>query len=282
VRGSGGYRLDLEAESLDLLRFRTIREDARELAEGGEPARATERLIEALGLWRGPTASGIAPHIRAHPVFAAVDREHLFVVKEAAETALQAGPGLTERVLVTLRQAAAHHPLDEVLQARLMVVLAATGHQAEALEVYRAVRDRLSDDLGLDPGPELRAAQEQVLRQTVPLGPPGREGGRGAPATSPQAVPEGTDEGGSTNGQEAESAAGDDSAEALVSFTPKVLPAQLPADLSAFTGRRSELAKSHALLPGPGKEASAVVIGAFLVGMLLNRSSRPRTPPAQG
>ena len=170
IRGSGGYRIDLETDALDLLRFRALRDEARVHAEEGSPGKATEVLIEALGLWRGPTASGLAPQVRAHPVFTAVDREHLIVVKEAAQTALDAGPGLTERILVTLRAAAAHHPLDEVLQARLIVVLAATGHQAEALGVYQAVRNRLADELGLDPGPELRAAQQQVLRQTVPVG----------------------------------------------------------------------------------------------------------------
>ncbi|WP_345943675.1 BTAD domain-containing putative transcriptional regulator, partial [Streptomyces sp. SID3212] len=171
VRGSGGYRLDVDPDAVDLLRFRALRDEARQASEAGDPAGATELLIEALGLWRGPTATGIPPQIQAHPVFAAVDREHLTVVKEAAERALETGPSLTGRVLITLRHAAAHHQLDEVLQARLIVVLAATGHQAEALGVYQAVRSRLADELGLDPGPELRAAQQQVLRQSVPAGP---------------------------------------------------------------------------------------------------------------
>ncbi|WP_406373933.1 hypothetical protein OH781_40955 [Streptomyces sp. NBC_01550] len=70
-------------------------------------------------------------------------------------------------MLAPLRQAAAQHPLDEGLQAGLIELLAATGQQAEALAVYRTVRARLADDLGVDPGPELCAAQESVLRRTV-------------------------------------------------------------------------------------------------------------------
>jgi DNA-binding SARP family transcriptional activator/tetratricopeptide (TPR) repeat protein len=267
VRGSGGYRLDLDNCALDLLRFRALRDEARGFAEGGAPEKATELLIEALGLWRGPTASGIAPQVRAHPVFAGVDREHLLAVKEAAGTALDAGPGLTERILITLRQAAAHHPLDEVLQARLIVVLAATGHQAEALGVYQEVRNRLADDLGLDPGPELRAAQQQVLRQTVPVA--AVPTGEARPASRPPDH-ENTGTRGESAGQVTAEAAGTasgnaaaDVAPAQTRYTPRVRPAQLPADLSAFTGRRSELARSRALLPEEGEKASAVVISAI-------------------
>ncbi|WP_327238238.1 tetratricopeptide repeat protein [Streptomyces sp. NBC_01317] len=258
VRGSGGYRLDVDPDGLDLLRFRALRDAAGQASEAGDPAGATELLIEALGLWRGPTATGIPPQIQAHPVFAAVDREHLAVVKEAAERALETGPSLTGRVLITLRHAAAHHQLDEVLQARLIVVLAATGHQAEALGVYQAVRSRLADELGLDPGPELRAAQQQVLRQSVPAGPPpvvppAEDGGGDAGESVPPMEPAG--------GRNDDPAGPGNTGERT--YAPKVRPAQLPADLSAFTGRRSELARSHALLPDEGEGPAAVVISAI-------------------
>ncbi|WP_345651165.1 AfsR/SARP family transcriptional regulator [Streptomyces tremellae] len=241
VRGSGGYRLDVAPGALDLLRFRSMREEAERLARADEPAKATELLVGALGLWRGPTASGIPSQARSHPVFTAVDREHLLALKGAAEYALAAGPGVTERVLITLRRAAAHHPLDEVLQARLMLVLAATGHQAEALEVHRAVRTRLADDLGIDPGPELRSAQEQVLRQSV------------APASGAagEAEPQGRAGAAEAVGT-AHPAAG-----------PRVRPAQLPPDLAVFSGRRAELARSRALLPAAGGQPGAVVISAI-------------------
>ncbi|MEU6221355.1 BTAD domain-containing putative transcriptional regulator [Streptomyces sp. NPDC047022] len=245
VRGSGGYRLDLDPDSLDLLRFRTLRQQAEHAAQDGEPASATELLIEALALWRGPVASGIAPEVRSYPAFTALDAEHLAAVKEAAELALEAGPGLGARVLVTLRQAAAQHPLDEGLQARLILMLAATGHQAEALDVHQSIRTRLADELGVQPGPELQAAQQHVLDRPHALR-----------ATKPVEGVESTDrdEG---RGEAA------DATEAQPAVIVTVLPAQLPVDLLVFTGRRRELAHVQKLLPVPGEQVSTVVISAI-------------------
>ena len=79
LRGSGGYRLEVAPDDLDLLRFRALRQRA---AQDGQPPTATGLLIEALALWRGPAASGIAPEVRSHPAFTALDGEHLAAVKE--------------------------------------------------------------------------------------------------------------------------------------------------------------------------------------------------------
>ncbi|MEU8868731.1 AfsR/SARP family transcriptional regulator [Streptomyces umbrinus] len=275
VRASGGYRLDADLESLDLLRFRHLRERA---SGTGEPAEATELLVEALTLWRGPTASGIAPDVRAHPAFGAVDGEHLAAVKHAAERALETGREPRARVLVTLRKAAALYMLDEELQARLILMLAATGHQAEALEVYRTVRARLADDLGVQPGPELQAAQRRVLAQTyVWDGSAPTEVTRSADHTSADARTEpagtGRESESAGSGREGESASssreveGAEAAGAAEPFgqdhrmSPVVPPAQLPAKLPSFTGRLDELARFRGLLPG--SSASAVVIGVI-------------------
>ncbi|MEV2194817.1 BTAD domain-containing putative transcriptional regulator [Streptomyces phaeochromogenes] len=272
VRASGGYRLDADLESLDLLRFRHLRERA---SGTGEPAEATELLVEALTLWRGPTASGIAPDVRAHPAFGAVDGEHLAAVKHAAERALETGREPRARVLVTLRKAAALYMLDEELQARLILMLAATGHQAEALEVYRTVRARLADDLGVQPGPELQAAQRRVLAQTyVWDGSAPTEVARSADHTSADARTDPADTGRESkpagSGRESKTAASGreiERAEAAEAFgpdhrmSPVVPPAQLPAKLPSFTGRLDELARFRGLLPG--SSAAAVVIGVI-------------------
>ncbi|MDQ1032857.1 DNA-binding SARP family transcriptional activator/tetratricopeptide (TPR) repeat protein [Streptomyces umbrinus] len=251
VRASGGYRLDADLESLDLLRFRHLRERA---SGTGDPAEATELLVEALTLWRGPTAAGIPPEVRAHPAFGAVDGEHLAVVKQAAERALETGREPRARVLVTLRQAAALHTLDEALQARLILTLAATGHQAEALEVYRTVRARLADDLGVQPGPELQAAQRRVLAQTYVWDDSAPAGGtRSADHMSLDAR---TEPAGS--GPESGTAEPFDPDRRESHVVP---PAQLPAKLSSFTGRFDELARFRGLLPG--SSASALVIGVI-------------------
>ncbi|MGW5234776.1 AfsR/SARP family transcriptional regulator [Streptomyces nodosus] len=245
VRGAGGYRLEVEPDSLDLLRFRALRQEAARSAHAGSPARATELLIEALRLWRAPVASDITPEVRSHPAFTAVDREYLSAVKEAADLALTAGPELGAGVLVALRQAAAQHPLDEALHARLIVVLASTGYQAEALDLYRTLRARLVEDLGLEPGPELRSAHQRVLHQAVP---------------SHAAPPAGPEEGDPGPGEEAGTSV---AAEGPPWTAATVPPAQLPPDLAVFTGRRRELAQVKALLPAPEERPSMVVISAI-------------------
>lgn len=140
VRGSGGYRLDVDPQTIDLIRFRGLRQQATRLAEQGEHGAPAETLLAALELWHGPTAAGIPAEIRAHPAFASVDDERLSALKSAAEHAPAANREVADRVLIAVRDAAVDHPLDEVLQSRLMLILTATGKQAEALEVYRTTR----------------------------------------------------------------------------------------------------------------------------------------------
>ncbi|MER5601563.1 BTAD domain-containing putative transcriptional regulator [Streptomyces sp. NPDC002265] len=231
VRASGGYGLNVSGDELDLLRFRTLREDAHRCAQQGDQVKAVELLVEALDLWRGPAASGIPPEVRTLPVFTAIDDEHVVAVKDAAAYVPTAGAALTERVLVTLRQAASHHPFDEALQARLIEVLAAAGRQAEALETYQVVRARIAEEIGLEPGPELREAQRGALEQSH----------RPQPAAL------------ATNTSQPAAAAAAD----------RVRPAQLPRDLGAFTGRCAELERLDNLVPGPGEAAQTVVLSGM-------------------
>ncbi|WP_342787034.1 AfsR/SARP family transcriptional regulator [Streptomyces tailanensis] len=167
VRDAGGYRLVADGDSLDLLRFRRLRDEARRAAAAGEsPERVVELLTEALALWRGPVGAGLAAEIRERAGFGAVDHERLAAVREVADAALRAGvPGV---VLPVLQETAADNPLDEPLLARLILTLAATGREAEALHTYRAARARLADELGMDPGPELRDAHRTVLHGSAP------------------------------------------------------------------------------------------------------------------
>ncbi|MGW4671237.1 AfsR/SARP family transcriptional regulator [Streptomyces sp. NPDC004324] len=233
VRDSGGYQLKVAQDELDLLRFRSLRDDADRLAAQGDPAGATELLVEALDLWQGPAASGIPPEIRSLPLFTAVDDERSAAVKDAARHAPAAGTALTERVLLDLRRAASRHPLDETLQARLVDVLAVAGRQAEALETYQAVRARIVEDLGCEPGSELREAQLRALTRSPSPG--GTAPGSGGKPPGPGVAP----------------------------AAPHPRPAQLPRDLGSFTGRGDELEHLDALVPGPRKPAQAVVISGM-------------------
>ncbi|CAL9354592.1 Regulatory protein AfsR [Streptomyces sp. enrichment culture] len=236
LRGSGGYRLEVEPESLDLLRFRRQRRHARQLADSGERVEATEAMLEALAIWRGPAAAGIASDIRSHPLFTAADQEHLAAVKETAHYALGVNPELQARVLDPLRRAAALHPLDEGLHAAVIELLAATGQQAGALLLYRTVRSRIADELGVDPGPELRAAHKAVLDRgrvrRSHMGAVARvaTGEQGGPSSSP------------------------------VRYAMPVRPAQLPPDVCAFSGRVEELDHLRSALHMAGKHASPPVV----------------------
>ncbi|MFH8467179.1 BTAD domain-containing putative transcriptional regulator [Streptomyces sp. NPDC017991] len=161
VRGSAGYRLRVGVDDVDLSRFRHLREGAREADGAGGPEETVRRLAEALSLWQGPVAAGIPLTARSHRVFTALDREYLTTVREAAETALR--HGVPRYVVPVLERCAARYPVDERVHADLALALAATGHQAEALDVCRIVRTRLAEELGVTPGPELRAAHSRVL-----------------------------------------------------------------------------------------------------------------------
>src|SRR5690242_467867 len=121
---AGGYRLAAGEDSLDLLRLRRLAGQAAEQP----PSRAVALYLEALGLCQGRCAGDLAA-VQGHPAFTAVDREYLALAGEAAEAALAAG--LAPQVLPALRRAAGQDPLAEPLQARLMLLLAAAGHQAE-------------------------------------------------------------------------------------------------------------------------------------------------------
>ena len=157
VRVGTGYRMTVDAESLDLLRFQRLMASAR---KDSDPADA---YVEALGLWLAPGDSGIDPDVRGHRLFSALDRQYAAAAREAADAAIATGE--PERLLAAVQRAAEWDPFDEALAARLMLMLAATGRQAEALSVFQQMSGRLAEALGIDASAELTAARDRVLRQ---------------------------------------------------------------------------------------------------------------------
>jgi DNA-binding SARP family transcriptional activator/tetratricopeptide (TPR) repeat protein len=240
TRQGAAYRLIADESTSDLIRFRRLVREARSAHGGNRPGDALDLLMDALGLHRGPCGGGLELYgQRDH--FAAVDQEYVGAVAEAADAALACGQPV--QILPVLRQAAADEPLNESLQARLILLLAATGQQALALAHYQTVRERLSDELGVDPGAELRAAHGQVLRQEVPtaasLG-AGETAGDPEPARPPQTPAA--------------------SVAALPRVpSPLVPPAQLPADLPTFAGRVAELATAAKMLSPDGESPIVAV-----------------------
>ncbi|WP_405103903.1 BTAD domain-containing putative transcriptional regulator [Micromonospora sp. NBC_01412] len=160
VAAGSGYRLALDADHLDLLRF-------RELAEAGhtadDPARALGQLLAAARLWRGETD---VEQLRGTPLVAALFEQYATLLCQAAALGRQLGE--QEQVLPLLRELAERLELHEPLHAELIMAAVASGRQAEALAAYDRVRRALIEQLGVDPGPQLRYAYEAVLRQQWP------------------------------------------------------------------------------------------------------------------
>ncbi|GAA3601962.1 BTAD domain-containing putative transcriptional regulator [Kineosporia mesophila] len=166
LRSPGGYRLELPVEAVDLNRFQELTEQARNAVDHGHPEAAVPLFVGALELWRGPGAAGLDPEVLDHPLFTALEQHRVEGVQALADAALDAGS--PQQALPILRRSAPEHPYTESLQARLILTLAAAGHQAEALGRYETVRAALAGELGIDPGPELRDAHRKVLRQELP------------------------------------------------------------------------------------------------------------------
>ena len=161
-----GYRLASDGHS-DLARFRSLVEQAR-AATGPD---AVGIWSEALDLARGDVAAG-ADLLRERPTVLAVERERVEAAIEAADTALGHDAGAA--IVPALQRLAAAEPYDEPLQARLILLLAATGRHARALTVFVEVRARLAAELGIDPSPVLQDAYRHVLDAgtTSPPAPP--------------------------------------------------------------------------------------------------------------
>ncbi|MEW9528462.1 AAA family ATPase [Microbispora sp. NPDC049125] len=123
---------------------------------------ALDRYMEALASWQGAAAGdGTAPESRVVSVFTALDNEFIGACLTATRLAVR--QGRVAELLHPLHLAARMAPLHEHVQASLMSALAAAGQRAEALALFRTVRARLADALGIDPGPALLAAHREVL-----------------------------------------------------------------------------------------------------------------------
>lgn len=215
VGGAAGYRMQVDADELDLLRLRALAEQARADEGAGRLAEAMAAFEQALALWRGPCGGASELGANDHLAFSAVDHECADLAREAAALALRLDRARS--VLPVLRRVAEHRPWDEALQASLLLALSADGQQAEGIALYQNVRRRLADELGVDPGTELREAYQLVLRQSA--------AGSAAPG----------DAGSGT---------------ARAPLRTEVLPAQLPADLPWFTGRDEAQRRTLSLVNG--------------------------------
>ncbi|MFB8007453.1 BTAD domain-containing putative transcriptional regulator [Nocardia sp. NPDC056000] len=183
--GAGGYRLpgvEVDAERFEELVKRGRRELAAGQAESGagrgESARvraesASVALTEALGLWRGPVLGDVedAPFVRS--VAARLEDMRAGAVEDRFAAEIQVGR--FAEILVDLEVEGSAHPLSERLAALRIRALAAAGRQSDALAVYEDMRERLGDELGIDPSAELRDTHLALLRGELESPPVRRE-----------------------------------------------------------------------------------------------------------
>ncbi|HWO69071.1 MAG TPA: BTAD domain-containing putative transcriptional regulator, partial [Umezawaea sp.] len=158
-----GYRLDIPAGALDLEVFRDL---VRRATAATDPLAAGDLLREALGLWRGTAVPDLRHTGRGGRLSEALEEERLGAVEYRVDADLRAA---RHRDLVPeLTALVAEQPLRERLRGQLMLALHHSGRQAEALNVFAEGKRLLADELGLDPGQELRALHASVLAGDVP------------------------------------------------------------------------------------------------------------------
>ncbi len=198
-------------------------------ASAEEDQAATRLLSDALGLWRGPALSGLtSPWLRA--MRDTLELQRVGAVLGLGELSLRHG----DHVVLSGRLAteAIAHPADERLIGQLMLALYRSGRQSEALHWYEQARRHLAEELGADPGPVLVELRRQILHGDPVLAEPVL-GARGRISPGQNDPP---------------------------------VPRQLPAAISAFTGRSAELADLDCLASGPAPVVISAVSGTAGVG----------------
>ncbi|MFI9596018.1 AfsR/SARP family transcriptional regulator [Nonomuraea sp. NPDC052265] len=258
--GPAGYRLAVEPDAVDAVRFERLARAGRRSSARSRPAEAAATLRAALGLWRGPALADV----RAAPFAAAeaerLERARLAALEDRVEADLTLGAGFD--LVAELESLAAAHPLRERLHAQLIRALALDGRGAEALAAYQRIRELLAEDFGGDPGPHLQAAHLAVLRGTLP-GPharPGPSGTSGLSETSRLSETFGLSETSGLSGRRSRGARGN-----------------LDVPLTSFVGRDQDVHRVAAVL---GRARLVTLVGPGGAGKtrLANTVGRRLTP----
>lgn len=159
IRKPVGYVLEVDPSDIDTTRFARLVESAR----SSPPAEAAAQLATALEMWRGPALADFAGERFAFSEAARLDELRLFATEERIDAELKLGRHA--RLIGELQGLVEQHPLRERLCGQLMLALYRSGRQAEASDVYQKTRERLVDELGMEPGPELQGLLKRILQQ---------------------------------------------------------------------------------------------------------------------
>lgn len=232
-----GYRLAITEQQVDAHVFTTLLSQARDLAERGELRSAADAVESALQLWNGPALMGLPSDLVQRHAYALEERR-LAAQEELAGHLLDLG--LHQQAVSPLHDLVESQPLREKAIGLLMVALYRSGRQSDALATYRRARAHFIDELGIEPGQELKGLESAVLNSSPALAGPRPEGPDDSPALRAEAP-----------------------RPAAVA-----VPRQLPSDLADFTGRSRLLSDiTRHLEPDGPSEAPGSVRMVGVTGM---------------
>jgi DNA-binding SARP family transcriptional activator/tetratricopeptide (TPR) repeat protein len=246
-----GYLIRVEPAELDILEFEALSRDTRAALRAGEWADASAAAARALGLWRAAPLLDVPAEALRGEFVPRLERLRLQVLEDRVDAGLRLGQH--QELIPHLLEVTTRHPLQERFHAQLMLALARTGRRAQALHAYQQARGVLVDELGIEPGPELRDIHRQIL-----VGDAAQMVSRADDTQSGEvAGPAGT---GALTG-----VAGALERPAKSSPEP-VIPRELPAPVAHFTGRAAELAGLTALLDQPAGQAPGAPLVISAIG----------------
>lgn len=155
----GGYRMRMDHETLDLVRFRGLVQSA-----GSARDAETESYVlrEALALWQGPVLANVSSHMLHRDEAPRLSEERLRALERLCD--IELARGRCREVLTDVWDAARRHPERERFAEQLIEALYRTGRQTEALVEIRAVKERLKEEFGIDPGAPLQRLELAILR----------------------------------------------------------------------------------------------------------------------
>lgn len=161
TRDPSGYVLRVDPDLVDAARFERLVREGQEALTTHNPDTASQLLDEALSLWRGAALADVAMEPFAQTAAARLEGLRAVAIEDSIQAALD--QGRHREIVPDLEKRVADEPLREGLRAKLMLALYRSGRQADALARYQDGRRVLADQLGIDPGPSLRALEEAIL-----------------------------------------------------------------------------------------------------------------------
>ena len=187
-----GYLIHVEPGELDLDRCEGFAAQGRQALLAEDCVRAADHLREALALWRGPPLADFIYESFAQAEVGRLEELRLALLEDRIDADL--GCGRHAELVGELEALVSEHPLRERLRRQLVLALYRCGRQAEALDAYRAAREMLDEELGLEPTPALRELEQAILTHDAGLRAPAAPGPSASRVPAPPTPTIGRDE----------------------------------------------------------------------------------------